>query len=106
MAKKMKTLSYRYPGGGLYKFQYRLAYDSEGRGYYQVRALDHPSCNYPLGVPAHLLTADLICVAQGREPRTIERAKAVAFCWMTGFESYRRTGVFPDNAVRFDIKEV
>lgn len=106
MAKTKMTLSYRYRGGNLYKFQYRLASDPTGRGYYQIKALDYPSCSYPLGIPAHLLEADLVCVAVGREPQTIERAKAVAFHWMTGFETYRRTGVFPEVKTRFDIKEV
>ena len=71
-----------------------------------MRVLRHPGCRFTLGVHAHLLEDDYICVAEGREPTTIERAKAIAMHWMQGFEEYRHTGEFPNGRARFDVKAV
>lgn len=107
MNAKKATLTYKVPSGAIYKIQYRRVKESLfGATYYKMRVLEHPPCPHPLGVQAHLLAGDTICVAQGREPRTIERAKAVALHWMCGFEGYRTSGVFPNGTARFDVKEV
>ncbi len=106
MAKKT-TLSYRMPNGATYKVQYRRYREGLiGPSYYRMKILDHPPCTYPLGVYSHLLDADFICVLVGREPRTIERAKAIACHWMNGFEVYRQSGEFPNGKLRVDVKEV
>lgn len=105
MAKKT-TLYYQMPSGATYKIQYRHYGDGPmGPSHYRMKVTDHPPCIYPLGLYSHLLEADFICVLQGREPRTIERAQAVAFHWMTGFEAYRQSGEFPNGPARFDVDE-
>jgi hypothetical protein len=104
--KKKLNLSYNMPTGGHYRIQYRRHGTFLGPTYFTMRVLEHPACNHPLGVSAHLLDGNQICVSQGREPQTIERAKAIAFQWMYGFEVYRRTGAFPNGAARFNVKEV
>jgi hypothetical protein len=101
---KKVTYTYNMPSGGTYRIQYRRT--GLFGGTYKMRVLQKPNCAYPLGVPAHLLAEDHICVAAGREPATIEQAKAIAFHWMSGFETYRRTGSFPNGRARFDVKEV
>lgn len=107
MAAKKTSLTYRLPNGSIYKIQYRETKDGYfGPAFYRMKVIQHPPCSYQTGVSAHLLEANFICVAEGREPDTIERAKAVALHWMTGFESYRRHGVFPNGQSRFDVKEV
>lgn len=100
---KKVAFTYKMPTGGTYRIQFRRA--GLIGGHYRMRVLQRPECPYPLGVAAHLLEADHICVATGREPRTIEQAKALAFHWMNGFETYRRTGSFPNGRARFDVKE-
>ena len=100
---KKATFTYNMPTGGTY----RIAFYRSGvfTGYYYMHVLQHPECAYPLGHPAHLLEGKRICVTQGREPRSIDQAKAVAFHWMNGFETYRVTGAFPNGRARFDVKE-
>lgn len=101
---KKTTLTYRMPTGGTYRIQFRRAGIFVGP--YEMKVIQRPECPFPLGVSAHLLAGDHICVATGREPRTIEQAKAIAFHWMNGFETYRRSGSFPNGRARFDVKEV
>lgn len=102
-----ETLSYRVPGGAVYKIEYRRIKDTFfGPTRYTMRVLKHPKCRHPLGIPAHLLEANTICVAQGREPRTMDRAKAIALHWISGFEVYRTRGVFPNGQARIDVKEI
>lgn len=101
---KKVTFTYNMPTGGTYRIQFRRAGILGGP--YKMKVIQRPECPFPLGVAAHLLLGDHICVASGREPRTIEQAKAIAFHWMHGFETYRRTGSFPNGRARFDVKEV
>ena len=101
---KNQTFTYNMPTGGTYRIQFSRT--GILGGHYKMRVLQRPECPFPLGIPAHLLAGDHICVAAGREPRTIEQAKAIAFHWMSGFEAYRRSGSFPNGRARFDVKEV
>lgn len=103
MKAKRLTLSYKVPSGAIYKIRYRRPF---GTTNYTMHVLEHPPCRYPLGVVAHLLEANTICILQGYEPHTIERAKALALHWITGFEEYRRSGNFPNGKSRIDVKEV
>lgn len=101
-----ETFSYRMPSGSVYKIQFcRILDASMGPDFFRMKIIEHPPCSYPLGVQAHL-DADFISVGMGREPQTIERAKAIACRWMTGFETYHQSGEFPDGRSRFDVKEV
>lgn len=72
-------------------------------GRYVIYCLSHPSSPFPLGVPAHLLEGDQVCVAVGKEPYDLERAKAIALVWMRGFSHYIRTGIFPNGATRVNV---
>jgi hypothetical protein len=53
----------------------------------------------------HLLEGEEICVRVGDEPRTLERAKAIALFWLRGFGIYRRSGVFPNEGGRIHVSE-
>ncbi len=99
---KKVTFTYNMPSGGTYRIQFRRV--GLFGGIYKMRVIQKPDCPYTLGVVAHLLEADYICVAAGREPTTIDQAKAIAFHWMNGFETYRRRGSFPNGRARFDVK--
>ncbi len=100
---KTKTFTYKMPTGGTYRIEFRRM--GLLGGPYVMRVLQQPECRYPLGHPAHLLDGNHICVTHGREPKTLDQAKAVAFHWMIGFEKYRQTGAFPNGRARFDVKE-
>ena len=71
-----------------------------------MRVALHPDCMYPEGHAAHLLQDNFICVAEGSEPKTLERAKAIAMHWITGFENYRRSGAFYNGPQRVNVIEV
>jgi hypothetical protein len=96
------TFTYKMPTGGTYRIEFRRT--GLFAGHYDMRVLDRPECPFPLGYPAHLLEGARICVTQGREPKSLDQAKAVAFHWMSGFEQYRQTGAFPNGRARFDVK--
>ncbi len=88
--------------GDVYRIDFRKGWLS---GQYVMYCLSHPPCRYPLGTDAHLLRHDRICVAAGKEPETIEQAKAVALRWMRGFSTYLRSGCFPNGPARVDVAE-
>src|SRR5262249_29009440 len=74
-------------------------------GRYRLYVEKRPQCQMELGQAAHLLAGEEICVAAGREPRTLERAKAIAMVWLHGFGIYRRTGRFPNDGARVNVVE-
>lgn len=99
-----QTFTYRTPSGNVYKIAYHSPYRGV-RSYYVMTIVSRPSCTYPTGVYAHLLSGDQICVATGRDPTTLDRAKAIALHWIRGFEEYRTTGVFPNGPAKYNIVE-
>ncbi len=97
-----RSFTYNLPTGGTYRIQFQRT--NLFAGHYVMRVLQQPACQFPLGHAAHLLEGNRICVTYGREPRTLDQAKAVAFHWMVGFEKYRLTGKFPNGKAKFDVK--
>ena len=80
----------------------------DGRDFYQIDFRDQPDgtiklfdLNHPpdphgkTSLEHHLCEDGWICVSPGSEPRTMDRAKAIAVHWMEGYSEYIRTGVFP-----------
>lgn len=51
----------------------------------------------------HLYSSGEICVAEGYEPRTIDRAKAIAMSWCEGWSKYIRGYSFPNEAKRVNV---
>ena len=65
-------------------------------GFIQLHAIDRPHDPHRNKDEAHVaLDGTLICVSTGKEPRTLERAEAIAHAWMLGYSVYVRTGKFP-----------
>jgi len=73
-------------------------------GYYQIRALRYP-VDPRNGGPAvnHLYDDGKICVAVGREPRTLERAIAIATLWAYRYSDYVRTGTFNNRGGKMNV---
>lgn len=90
--------TYKMPNGALYVVRYECV-----RRAIRIKVLSHPPCPYQLGVSAHLLEGSYICIAEGREPETLDHAKAIAMHWMHGFEAYRRSGQFPNGPARVHV---
>ena len=94
------TKTYMVDGQDRYVIDYRPQSD----GTIKMFALDHPynPQSDPVNVH-HLYSSGEICVAAGHEPRTLDRATAIAATWMQGFSRYVRTGTFPSGTKRFNV---
>ena len=51
----------------------------------------------------HLYGSGQICVAAGHEPKTVDRAKAIAMSWCEGYSKYIRGSSFPNGAKRVNV---
>ena len=60
----------------------------------KIKCLDHPSYNGKSSDPekTHLYRSKFICFIQGKEPKTMKRAKQLAAQWAEYFLDYRITG--------------
>lgn len=98
----MSSTFKRYRVDGQHEFE--IEYRPESDGTYSIFCHDHPSNPHGDGPSTHHLYASgRVCVSAGREPRTLDRAKAVASAWMNGFSHYVRTGTFPAGGVRVNV---
>lgn len=92
--------SYRVNGKDLYQMDYR----PHDEGFLKMYCLLHPHDPHKKGSPEHhMYDSGEICVAKGKEPRTLDRAKAIATLWMEGFSKYVRTGSFPQGGGRVKV---
>lgn len=74
-----------------------------GAGHFEMLVLTKPECHFQEGLAAHLHPGDRICVLKGYEPKTLERAKAIAMHWLRGYSIYCRTGNFPNGAAKINV---
>lgn len=73
--------------------------------YYTLHPISYPPNVRGGGVLTHhLYDNGSVCVSAGNEPRTIDRAKAIAQFWACGWSKYQRTGVFPNGANRVNVR--
>ena len=83
---------------------YTIDYRPQSNGTIKLFATEHPY--NPYGGPVtehHLYSSDEICVASGHEPRTMDRAAAIAMVWCEGWSQYVRSGVFPKGSKRVNV---
>ena len=86
-----------------YEDHYTIAYRPQGDGSIAVHAEVRPKDPYRNRDECHIdLDGTLVCVAAGKEPRSFERAEAIAHAWMLGYSVYVRTGRFPRGTVRVE----
>lgn len=87
-----------------YGDRYTIEYRRESNGTYTIWCFDHPYNNYDSGVTkCHLYSSGQICVSSGNEPRTLDRAKAIATFWMDGYSRYIRSGEFYNGKVKINV---
>src|SRR5690242_462545 len=87
-----------------YADAFTIAYRTRGNGTIRIDALERPADPVRNNDEAHVdLNGTLVCVTPGKEPRTLERAEAIAHAWMLGFSEYVRTGKFPRGTRRVDV---
>lgn len=95
-------MSIRYrqtPYGDIYTIEFRNA-----GSYYTIWCSEHPDNPYDDDVSkCHLYSSGQVCVTAGKEPRTLDKAKAIAAAWIDGYSEYVRTGVFPTGTRRYNV---
>ena len=83
---------------------YQLDFRDQPDGTIKLFGLIHPPDPHgKSSVEHHLCDDGWICVSKGNEPRTMDRAKAIAVHWMEGYSEYIRTGVFPKGGRRVSV---
>ena len=71
-----------------------------------IRVIARPRTNYPMSaVTVHLLGGNWVCVATGREPKTLGQALAMSVQWMRGFSEFIQTGRFLEVTGPVDIPD-
>ncbi len=84
--------------------EYVIQFEQQSNGVIRMDALEHPPDPHGKGVHQnHLYSSGQICVASGHEPRTFDRARAIAMSWCEGWSHYCRTGSFPNGAKRVNV---
>jgi hypothetical protein len=98
----MSTITKRYRIDGVddYTIEYRL----QSNGTYAIVATSCPPDPYDGGPSVHhRYSGGAICVATGREPRTLDRAVAITSLWMKRYSQYIRTGTFDNSGTRVNV---
>ena len=98
----MTTTSKRYRVDGAN--EYAIDYRQQSNGTFKIVATDCPSDSHGKGPETHHRYASgEICVAEGREPKSLDRAKAIAMAWIDGYEEYLATAQFPTGKRRIKV---
>lgn len=70
----------------------------------RLYCLEHPHNPRSTNVSeCHLYSSNEICVAKGKEPRTLDRAVAISQLFVNGYSQYVRTGSFPNKACKVNV---
>lgn len=84
--------------------RFTIEFRPEPDGTYSLWALESPTNPHGGGVTTHhLYGSGEICVADGRKPRSLDRAVAIAVYWMNRYSTYVRTGAFPQTPGRVNV---
>jgi hypothetical protein len=99
----MSTITKHYrqtPYGDRYTIEYRPLSD----GTYDIVATECPPDSYGKGSEEHhRYQSGRICIREGYEPRTLDKAQATAAAWIDGYSEYIRTGTFPKKARAYNV---
>jgi hypothetical protein len=86
--------------------RYAIEFRPQPDGTIKLFAVTHPADPFGAGVSInHLYGSGEICVATGRAPRTMDRARAIAMVWAKGWSTYIRTGKFPSGNQKVNVPE-
>lgn len=86
--------------------RYTIQFVPQSNRTIKLFATNRPADPHGGGVLQNHVYADgSICVAAGKEPRTMDRAEAIAHMWMTGYSAYIRDpqGRFANKACRVNV---
>lgn len=83
---------------------YTISFERQSNGTYKIRCTEHPANSYSsAATKCHLYGSGDVCVTAGKEPRSLDRAVAIAQVWMNGYSTYVRTGRFPTGKSRVNV---
>lgn len=83
---------------------YTIEYHPQSDRTIKMFCFDHPDNPFSADVTkCHLYPSGAICVSEGNEPRTMDRATAIATFWMDGYSKYIRSGEFPNGAAKVNV---
>jgi hypothetical protein len=86
------------------KDNYTIRYERQSNGTFRIMCTEHPYNAHSTSVTkCHLFSNGEVCVTGGKEPRTLDRAVAIAQVWMEGYSRYVRTGKFPTGRKRVNV---
>jgi len=88
------------------KHGFRIEIRDQGNGTYKLYCLQHPSipAGYSRNVnDCHLYNNKEICITAGKEPRTFDKAVAIAQFFCHGFSTYVDTGRFPNKSAKVNV---
>jgi hypothetical protein len=84
--------------------RYTIELRPQSDGTVKPFALEHPPDPYGGNAHTHhLYSSGEICVAAGHEPRSFDKAAAIAMVWCEGWSTYVRTGHFPSGSKRVNV---
>ncbi|QDT40344.1 hypothetical protein Pan241w_04000 [Gimesia alba] len=94
------TKHYRVDGSD----NYTVTYKQKWNGTYEIRCSQHPHNPQSTNVnDCHLYSDGRVCVSKGKEPRTLDKAKAIGIAFCEGYSQYVRTGRFPNGRKRVNV---
>ncbi|QDT45708.1 hypothetical protein Pan241w_58350 [Gimesia alba] len=94
------TKNYRVDG----RDDYTLTYQKKWNGTYEIHCSRHPHNPQSRSMnDCHLGSDGKVCVASGKEPRSLDKAKAIGMAFAEGYSHYVRTGIFPNGAKRVNV---
>lgn len=83
---------------------YTITYTEQSGGTYKIHCSRHPHNPRSTSVNiCHLYSSGEVCVASGKEPRTLDMAKAIGMAFCEGYSQYIRTGTFPNGRKRVNV---
>jgi hypothetical protein len=84
---------------------FSFGYEPLEHGGYQIRAMAYPPITNAKrsrsSALTHVYSDGRICVTH--PPQTLDKAKAIARFWATGYLSYIETGIFPNSGGRVRV---
>lgn len=83
---------------------FTVRYEKDDAGCFTIYIIDRPpnirSDSPPL---VHMYSDGRVSVDEGREPETLDDARAIARYWARGYLKYQRTGVFPNDGGKVNV---
>src|SRR5437879_4551830 len=87
-----------------YGDRYAVSYERQSDGTIGLHCSQHPEDPFGKGVAeSHLYSSGKICVREGYEPRSMDRAEAIAAAFIDGYSEYVRTGETPTRTRRYNV---